>query len=41
MRVSSVHEVVFRGNGLGSGVYYYYRLEAGMFTSVKKLLLLK
>ena len=34
------HEVVFRGDGLASGVYFY-RLDAGSFTSVKKLLLLK
>ena len=34
------HDVVFRGDGLASGVYFY-RLDAGSFTSVMKLLLLK
>ena len=34
------HDVVFRGDGLASGVYFY-RLDAGSFTSVKRLLLLK
>ena len=34
------HEVVFRGDGLASGVYFY-RLDAGSYTNVKKLLLLK
>jgi hypothetical protein len=34
------HDVVFRGDGVASGVYFY-RLDAGSFTSVKKLLLLK
>ena len=39
-RQAGYHDVVFRGNGLASGVYYY-RLKAGLFMSVKKLLLLK
>ena len=34
------HEAAFRGDGLASGVYFY-RLDAGSYTSVKKLLLLK
>jgi photosystem II stability/assembly factor-like uncharacterized protein len=34
------HDVVFRGDGLASGVYFY-RIQAGDFVSVKKLLLLK
>jgi hypothetical protein len=34
------HEVVFRGDGLASGVYFY-RLKAGDFSQVKKLILLR
>jgi hypothetical protein len=34
------HDVVFRGDGLASGVYYY-RIQAGDFVASKKLLLLK
>ena len=34
------YDVVFRGDGLASGVYFY-GIQAGSFTSVKKLLLLK
>ena len=34
------HEVVFRGSGLASGVYFY-RLESDGFTQTKKLMLLK
>jgi cytochrome c peroxidase len=37
---SGYHDVVFRGDGLASGVYVY-RLEAGNFVSSKKLLLLR
>lgn len=34
------HDVVFRGDALAGGVYFY-RLDAGEYASVKKLLLLK
>ena len=34
------HDVVFRGEGLASGVCFY-RLQAGDFVASKKLLLLK
>jgi hypothetical protein len=34
------HDVVFRGDGMSSGVYFY-RLHAGDFVGSKKLLLLK
>jgi hypothetical protein len=34
------HDIVFRPDGLASGVYYY-RLRAGTFSSVKSLLLMK
>jgi hypothetical protein len=34
------HEVSFDASNLSSGVYFY-RLESGSFTSVKKLMLLK
>lgn len=34
------HEVLFRGDGLSSGVYFY-RLTAGEFTATKKLIMLK
>ena len=34
------YEVVFDGSGLSSGTYFY-KLEAGNFTQVKKLLLIK
>jgi hypothetical protein len=34
------HDVVFRGDGLASGVYFY-RIQAGDFTATKKLVLLK
>jgi len=34
------YEVVFKGGGLASGVYFY-RLTAGDFTDVKRMLLVK
>jgi hypothetical protein len=34
------YEVEFNGSDLASGVYFY-RLNAGQFTSVKKMMLLK
>ncbi len=34
------YEVTFDGSGLASGVYYY-RLTAGSFTAVRKMILLK
>lgn len=37
---AGIHKVEFRGDGLSSGAYFY-RLEAGCFTSVKKMLLVK
>jgi hypothetical protein len=39
-RQAGYHHVIFHGDGLASGVYFY-RLEAGSFVSTKKLLLLK
>ena len=35
-----IHEVVFHGDGLASGLYYY-RLTTGSFTETKKILLVK
>ncbi len=35
-----VHEAEFSGNGLASGVYFY-KLTAGPFTRVRKMLMLK
>jgi hypothetical protein len=37
---AGIYEVVFDGSGLASGIYFY-RMEAGTFTSVRKALLLK
>jgi hypothetical protein len=34
------HDVVFNGDGLASGVYFY-RMQAGTFTATKKLILLR
>jgi hypothetical protein len=34
------HKVEFNGSGLSSGVYFY-RIQAGNFTDVKKFILLK
>jgi hypothetical protein len=34
------HDVVFRGDGFASGLYFY-RLDAGKYTSVKRLMLVK
>jgi hypothetical protein len=34
------HDVVFRGDGLASGVYFY-RIQAGSYVDVKKLILFK
>lgn len=39
-RDSGVHEVTFDGSGLASGVYLY-RIEAGEFTAVRKMVLVK
>ena len=39
-QVAGYKSVVWNANGVASGVYFY-RLDAGSFTSVKKLLLLK
>jgi hypothetical protein len=35
-----LHNVVFDGAGLASGVYYY-RLQTGEYTQTKKLLLIR
>jgi hypothetical protein len=37
---AGVHEVKFDGSNLASGVYFY-RLKAGDFVAMKRLLLLK
>jgi hypothetical protein len=37
---AGIHKVNFDGSGLSSGIYFY-RLQAGGFTAVKKLVLLK
>ena len=34
------YEVEFNGNGLSSGIYFY-KLQAGSYTSVKKMILMK
>jgi hypothetical protein len=34
------HEVEFNGQNLSSGIYYY-RIEAGEFQDVKKMILIK
>ena len=39
-QVAGVYQVEWDGSGLASGVYYY-RLEAGEFQSVKKMILIK
>ncbi len=40
MRDAGVHEVTFDGSNLASGIYFY-RIEAGDFTSVRKMVLMK
>ena len=40
MTQPGTHTVQWNANGMASGVYFY-RLEAGSFTGVKKLLLLR
>ena len=37
---AGIHRILFTGTGLGSGVYYY-RMTAGDFDSVRKLLLIR
>ncbi len=37
---AGVHEIVFNGDGLSSGVYFY-RIESGTYTETKKMILLK
>ena len=34
------HEIVFNGNDIASGIYFY-RIDAGNFHDVKKMTLLK
>ncbi|MCX6639619.1 MAG: T9SS type A sorting domain-containing protein [bacterium] len=40
MREAGRHEVTFDGSGLASGVYLY-KLEAGDFTAIQKMVLMK
>ncbi|MHB2153769.1 VWA domain-containing protein [Calditrichota bacterium GD2] len=37
---AGVHQVVFNGNTLASGIYFY-RIQAGKFSAVRKMILLK
>jgi len=39
-QTSDNHSIVFDANGLSSGIYYY-RIEAGKYSSVRKLILMK
>ena len=34
------HEVTFTGNNLSSGIYFY-KLEAGQYSQIKKMILIK
>ncbi|MEO8666836.1 MAG: T9SS type A sorting domain-containing protein, partial [Ignavibacteria bacterium] len=40
MSPAGVHSIDFNGNNFASGIYYY-KLESGSFTQVKKMLLIK
>jgi hypothetical protein len=39
-KAAGYHQVLFEANGLASGVYFY-RLKAGNFSAMKKLMLMR
>ena len=40
LRKEGLHQVTFDGSNLSSGVYYY-KITAGEFTDVKKMMMIK